>query len=224
TLRFDKRGVGGSRATIYTESELRFTTYIDDARAWVDTLKRSGRFTQVVVIGHSEGSLVGMVAAQEADKYVSIAGLGNRIDVVLKHQMAPMPEPRRDTAYRIIDSLVAGDSVRYVPGKLRSLFRASVQPYMKSWLQYNPQTEIAKLRIPVLLLQGTNDMQVDTNEARLLAVADPKATLIFIPNMNHIFRIVPSEDRAENSKTYTDPSLPVSDDLVSSIVRFMKSE
>ncbi|HZK77094.1 MAG TPA: alpha/beta hydrolase [Candidatus Kapabacteria bacterium] len=222
SVRYDKRGVGESIAAMTSESELRFDNYIDDVREWIDSLMRSKRFTQVIVIGHSEGSTIGMIAAQRADKFISIAGPGNRINVVLKDQLASIPEPRRDTAYGIIDSLAAGHLVSYVPAKLGSLFRPSVQPYLISWLKYTPQDEIRKLHIPVLIIQGTNDIQVDTNEAKLLAAADPRAKLVLINNMNHIFRIV-AGDRAENLKTYGNPDLPISDELVLEITEFIEA-
>ena len=225
TVRYDKRGIGESRSAMTNEADLRFDNYVDDARAWMDSLKHSGRFTQVIVIGHSEGSTIGMIAAARlrrsaADKYISIAGPGESADAILKEQLATMTEPKRDTAYRIIDSLVAGDSVRYVPVKLRVLFRPSVQPYIISWFKYSPQEEIKKLHIPVLIIQGTNDIQVDTTQAKLLAAANAEAKLVLIPNMNHVFRIV-AGDRMANVQTYNNPDLPISDELVNTISKFI---
>jgi uncharacterized protein len=222
SLRYDKRGVGESKAAMTGEADLRFDIYIDDARQWVDSLKNSGEFTQVIVIGHSEGSTVGLVAAQHADKFISIAGPGNSINLILRTQLATMPEWGRDTAYAIIDSLAAGHVVRYIPAKLKALFRPSVQPYLISWMKYSPQDEIRKLHIPVLIIQGTNDIQVDTNEAKLLAASDARAKLLLIPNMNHIFRIV-TGDRAANLQTYGNPDLPISDELVKSITEFIEA-
>ncbi len=227
SVRYDKRGIGESRAAMTKESDLRFDNYIDDARAWIDSLKHSGRFTQVIVIGHSEGSLIGMIAARDADKYVSIAGVGNKANLILKHQLASLPEQNlpenlRDMAFSILDSLAGGHLVNEVPPSLGSLFRPSVQPYLISWMRYSPQVEIAKLRIPGLIIQGTNDIQVDTNEAKLLAAADPQAKLVFIKNMNHIFRIV-TGGRAKNLQTYGNPDLPISDELVKAITEFIEA-
>src|SRR5882762_7825034 len=64
TLRYDKRGVGKSKAAGLKESELRFDGYIADAGEWVGLLKRNKAYGKLVVIGHSEGSLIGMVVAQ----------------------------------------------------------------------------------------------------------------------------------------------------------------
>src|SRR5690606_5852587 len=84
--------------------------------------------------------------------------------------------------------------------------RPSVQPYMMSWLQYDPRAEIAKLEKPVLIVQGTTDIQVGVVQAELLAAANSEANLIIIEGMNHILKDAPAE-RAANIQTYTDPEL-----------------
>jgi fermentation-respiration switch protein FrsA (DUF1100 family) len=105
---------------------------------------------------------------------------------------------------------------------LASLFRESVQPYMISWIKYNPQNEIKKLQIPVLLINGTKDLQVTVSEAELLKKAKPEAKLVIIENMNHIFKEIKGDD-AENMKSYSDPNLPVTEKLVTAINLFIKS-
>lgn len=57
----------------------------------------------------------------------------------------------------INDSLKAGKEVSNIPMGLMTLFRPSVQPYLISWYRYNPQEVIAKLRQPVLILQGDKE-------------------------------------------------------------------
>src|SRR4030095_6301080 len=67
SVRYDKRGIGESQAAAGGgEAALRFDIYIDDAAAWVDQLRRDARFSKVIVVGHSEGSLIGMIAARKA--------------------------------------------------------------------------------------------------------------------------------------------------------------
>jgi uncharacterized protein len=219
SLRFDKRGIGESRAAASTEAELRFEDYINDARSWIDTLKKDDRFTKVIVAGHSEGSLIGMVAAhKKADGFISISGAGRSADKVLKEQLAAQPAMVKDSSYPIIDSLVMGKTVANVPKMLFALFRPSVQPYMISWFHYDPQTEIKKLTVPVLILQGTNDLQVTVEDANLLAKSQPKAQVVLIKNMNHVFRIVEG-DRKANLATYITAD-PISQELVTTIAAF----
>jgi len=222
SLRFDKRGIAESRAAGKSEADLRFEDYTNDARQWLKLLKSDKRFSKLAVIGHSEGSLIGMIAAQDlANAYVSIAGAGQPADKIIKEQLAGQPQVVKDTSYAILDSLVQGKTVAHVNPLLYNLFRPSVQPYMISWFRYNPQTEIEKLHIPILIVQGTNDIQVSVAEAKLLAKANPRAQLVLIPNMNHVLKIVEG-DRKANLATYSDASLPISEELVNKIAGFIK--
>jgi alpha/beta superfamily hydrolase len=221
SLRFDKRGIGESKNAMKLEAELRFEDYINDARSWIEWLKKDTRFSKVFVAGHSEGSLIGMVAAHNtAHGYISISGAGRSADKILKEQLAHQPPVVKDSSYPIIDSLVLGKTVTNVPKMLLALFRPSVQPYMISWFHYDPQTEIKKLTIPVLILQGTNDLQVTEEDANLLAKSNSKAEILLINKMNHIFRIVEG-DRKENLATYITPELPISEELVNAISTFV---
>jgi pimeloyl-ACP methyl ester carboxylesterase len=220
SLRFDKRGIAESEHAAKSEEALRFEDYVNDARAWIELLKKDKRFLKVVVVGHSEGSLIGMIAANGlADGYVSIAGAGRSADKVLKEQLGSQPQQVIDMCFPIIDSLVAGKTVADVNPMLNALFRPGVQPYLISWFHYDPQLEIKKLTIPVLIIQGTSDIQVSIPDANLLAAASPKAQLILIKNMNHIFRLVEG-DRDANIATYSKGELPISKELVNSIALF----
>jgi fermentation-respiration switch protein FrsA (DUF1100 family) len=113
--------------------------------------------------------------------------------------------------------------VKKINPLLYSLFRLSVQPYLISWFKYNPQTEIKKLKIPVLILQGDNDIQVSAEDAQLLYKAQPEATLTIVTNMNHVLKIVEG-DKSQNIKSYSDASLPIADELVRVIVEFVLYE
>lgn len=221
SLRYDKRGIGESKAAVKKEADLRFDDYVNDAKQWIDLLKNDKRFSKLIVIGHSEGSLIGMIAAHEkADGFVSIAGAGRSADKILKEQLSKQPGNIKDLSFPIIDSLVNGKTVQNVPAVLFSLFRPSVQPYIISWFHYDPQIEIAKLQITVLIVQGTNDIQVSTEDASLLAKANEHAHLVLVENMNHIFKTIDG-DRVKNIGSYTNPTLPISEKLISSIVEFI---
>lgn len=221
SVRFDKRGIAASASAGKKEADLRFDDYIQDAIAWIELLKKDSRFSKVIVAGHSEGSLIGMVAANgRADGFISIAGAGKAADRILKDQLATQPAMVKDPSYRIIDSLVQGKTVTDVSPMLFSLFRPSVQPYMISWFQYDPIKEIAKLNIPVLIVQGTHDLQITTADADALAVAKPNAKKVVIQKMNHVLKIVEG-GQAENIAAYSNPSLPVSEELVINVANFV---
>ena len=222
SVRYDKRGVGASVAAGKNEADLRFDDYVNDASAWIDLLKNDKRFTKIIIIGHSEGSLIGMIAAANADKFISIAGVGQSADLTLKEQLSSQPQQVKDISFAILDSLKSGNIVSDVNPMLIGFFRPSVQPYLVSWFKHDPQQEIKKLNIPVLILQGTNDIQVSTNDAERLFKAYPKAKLVMIRDMNHVLKIT-TGDREENVKTYNQPGIPVSEILLKEINQFIKA-
>jgi hypothetical protein len=116
--------------------------------------------------------------------------------------------------------LAAGKTVDSVPPTLGALFRPSVQPYLISWFRYDPAVEVRAVRPPVLIAQGTTDIQVSVEDARLLAMAKPEATLVVVDGMNHVLKKVPPDLTAQVG-SYSDPSLPIAPELVDAIARFV---
>ena len=220
SLRYDKRGVAESKAALKNESDIRFDDYVNDAKEWIQLLKKDKRFSKVIVIGHSEGSLIGMIAGFKSDIFISIAGVGQSADKTLKEQLSTQPEEVKNLSYPIIDSLKSGKIVKNVDPMLNNLFRLSVQPYIISWFKYEPQIEIQKLNIPILIVQGTNDIQVGVEDAKRLSKANPKSQLVLIDKMNHIFVTVEGDKQA-NIATYNDPTLPLAEGLVKDITDFI---
>ncbi len=225
SLRYDKRGVAQSRAAGTNESELRFETYVADAAAWLRELRKDRRFSTLSVVGHSEGSLIGMLAIERsgADAFVSIAGVARRVSDVLRDQLRPkLNSELAKQNERILATLERGQLVDSVPPALSPMYRPSVQPYLISWLRYTPETEIKKLSIPVLIAQGTTDIQVSLAEARALKKSKPGAELVLVEGMNHVLKKVPP-DLVKQEASYFDPSLPIAPELVESIRTFIKA-
>ncbi len=223
SLRYDKRGVGESAKAMVSEADLRFDMYADDAAAWVRRLRSDPRFSTITIAGHSEGSLLGMLATQRApvDGYVSISGAGQPADRVLRSQLGKqLPSDLAEAANRGLDTLLAGHTLTNVPAPLAGLFRPSVQPYMISWLRVNPQTEIAHLNVPVLIAQGTLDAQVTQDEADFLGKAQPKAKVLIVDGMNHVLKVT-APDAAAQQKSYSDSTLPVAPALIDGIASFV---
>lgn len=223
SVRFDKRGIAKSQPAMTSEADLRFETYINDVSEWIDLLKQDKSFNRIIVAGHSEGSLIGMIAAQKAEvsKYISIAGVGQPADKIIREQLKAAPPAFLEQSTPILDELVKGNKVENVPQMLYSLFRPSVQPYMISWMKYDPQAEIAKLKKPVLILQGTTDIQVGVEDAKRLKEANHDAKIVLIEGMNHILKNVPA-DRMQNMQSYNQPDLPLNEELVLAVCSFIK--
>lgn len=225
SLRFDKRGAGKNSEAIGEEEDFRFEQYVKDAVGWVELLESDERFESIGIIGHSEGSLVGILAAQETaiDSFISLAGAGRPIVETLLDQIeaAQLPDELLEESKTIIEQLKQGEQVQDVSNELYSLFRPSVQPYMISWMQYDPAEELEKLDVPVLIVNGQHDIQVSADEAEILAKAKPDADLLIIEEMNHILKEAPT-DRAENMATYTNPNLPLAEGLMKGITQFLE--
>lgn len=221
SLRYDKRGIAASAGAAPSESAIRFDTYVDDAAAWIQQLRADKRFSKIVVAGHSEGSLVGMIAAQRAtpDAFVSLEGAGRPAAIVIREQLKPqLPPDLYARADEILAQLEHGNTVANTPPELDVLFRASVQPYLISWFKYDPATEIAKLRVPITIVQGTADVQVTMADAQALHRGAPNARFIVIDGMNHVLKYAPdTSSPAAIAKGYDDPSLPVDPHVVEAI-------
>ena len=223
SVRFDKRGIGESTSSGMQESDLRFENYVNDVKGWVDLLKESNKFSKIIVLGHSEGSLIGMIASQKAEveKFISVAGAGNSAGDIIREQLKAQPAVVLNQSLPIIEKLENGEREENVPQMLYALFRPSVQPYMISWFKYDPQIEIAKLNKPVLIVQGTTDIQVSVLDADKLASANNKAQKQIIEGMNHILKEA-EMDRLKNIQTYSMPDLPLKKPLTEIIVKFIK--
>ena len=223
-LRYDKRGIGESVAAAKSEESTRFDDMADDAAGIIKMLKGDSRFSKVYVLGHSEGSLVGMIAAKKepVSGFISLAGAGQRADKIIEQQLATQSKEGAAVARVIMDSLVKGYKVRNVDTALMMLFRPSVQPYLTSWFTHDPQAEINKVAAPILILQGTTDIQVAVSEAEMLKKANPKATLKLVRGMNHVLKQAPA-DREQNVATYNNAALPLSAGLMEAILKFINA-
>lgn len=226
SLRFDKRGIGASAGAMTAEADLRFDTYVDDAVAWANFLAIQKRVSCVAILGHSEGALIAALTAAKVKNcgLISISGAGRSGPDILTAQLsAPqggLPQPLLGQALAAIASLKKGETVPNPPPQLAAMFRPSVQPYLMSWFAYDPARAIASVQAPVLILQGTADIQVSVEDARLLAAGHPGATLVLLEGVNHILKNAPA-DRAANIATYADPDLPLAPDVVPAIADFV---
>ena len=222
SIRFDKRGIAESKNAESKESDLRFENYINDVKAWCDLIKKDSRFSDLIILGHSEGSLIGMIASQEnhVDKFISLAGPGFPAAEILRRQLKEQPPLVLEMCTPIIDKLEKGELVTNAPEMLYALFRPSVQPYLISWFKYNPQLEISKLNIPILIIQGTTDIQVSVQDADMLLASSKDSKMVIIEKMNHILKEAEA-DRTKNIQTYSNSKLPLKEALIPAIANFI---
>jgi pimeloyl-ACP methyl ester carboxylesterase len=229
TVRMDKRGQFASGAAAADGNRVFIADLAADANAWAADLKTRTGAPCVWLIGHSEGALVAEVAGQTGKDLcglVLISGAGERLSDTLRRQLKAglPPGPLLDTSLKNITTLEAGGEVDAtgLPPGLQSLFAPQVQPFVRAVFAYDPPTLLKAYKGPVLILQGTTDLQVSTADAEKLKAAKPDATLVMLDGVNHVLKVAPV-DRAANVATYADPSLPLAPGLARTLADFVKA-
>lgn len=222
SYRFDKRIFKMNKLEI-REEDLSLDDFVIDVRNILEHFREKEKFENIILLGHSQGSLIGILAAENnADAFISIAGAGQPIDNIIVDQIGKMAPPLAENARTAFDEIRQNGITQNYSPMLESMFKPSIQPFMSSWMKYDPSKEISKLDIPVLIINGTRDIQVDVSEAELLKKASENASLFILEDMNHIFRKIDSEDRLVNTKSYNEPNQPLHPDLVPAIVKFIQ--
>jgi esterase/lipase len=216
---YDKRIFALAKNKTLDEKTLRFDDMIQDASDVFTYFKNE--YKKIYFAGHSEGSLVGMVATKDmkANGFVSIAGAGRPCDEILLEQIEKNAPIVLDDSKLILASLKEGKTVEMKNPMLNTLFRESVQPYLISWMKYNPQNEIKNLSVPILIINGTKDIQVPQSDAVLLNKANSKSELLIIENMNHVLKEIKVDE--DNGKSYGDATKPVIPELIEKISQFI---
>ncbi|RYD50515.1 MAG: alpha/beta fold hydrolase, partial [Sphingomonadales bacterium] len=198
-------------------------------RGWVEMLrKRSGRAC-VWLLGHSEGGLVALEAAQRSEGIcgvILVASPGRPLAGVMREQFRANPAnaPILDAALAAIDALEAGRRVdpATLPPPLPMIFAAPVQGFIIDLFAQRPAALAARLNLPLFVVQGDRDLQVSPADAQLLADAAKGATLAVLPGVNHVLKSVASDDRAANIASYADRSLPLAPAVADTIEAFVQ--
>jgi esterase/lipase len=223
SFRYDKRIISLMKKGALQENKLRFDDFVKDAIDAAQYYIDRGQYSSIYFIGHSQGSLVGMIAAQKVDiqGFVSLCGAGQSIDKTILSQIdLQMPDLKENATAAFADLKEKGQVTDYSPS-LASIFRPDVQPFMASWMQYNPRREIRKLKIPTLIVGGSKDLQVSTGEAEILKKAKADAEMLIVENMNHVLFNIQG-DNLENTKSYNETGRKIMPEVVTGIATFIK--
>ena len=221
TFRYDKRVVKQLR-TRNLDKNIRFDDFVSDAKSVINHFKST--YSNLIVAGHSQGSLVGLLTLDAgANGFISLAGAANSIDQIILEQISKSAPFFTADTKRVLDLLKSGQTTTDFPPALSSIFNLDLQPFMSNWMQYNPKDLIKKLEIPVLIINGTKDLQVAITEAQQLKEAKEEAQLEIIENMNHLLFEINGDDLV-NSKSYNDNSYVVMPQVIEIITAFIKKE
>lgn len=228
SLRYDKRMVGRSTGTLLEEDST-FGDFVDDASALTDMLYGDGRFSEVIIAGHSEGSLIGMVVTANnprVSKFISLAGRVLSFRETLIRQLRDDPDNPEwvfTETERILAALEKGETVQDVRPELLPLFRPSVQPFLISQMKYIPADVIGGLKMPVMIIGGGTDIQIAKENYDRLSSACPNAAKLWIDDMNHTLKKCGDTAQAAQTSAYTDPRIPNHESLAPAVVEFIRT-
>ncbi|MET3684329.1 pimeloyl-ACP methyl ester carboxylesterase [Alkalibacillus flavidus] len=224
SLRYGKRGAGENQDVSIPEEEMTIERMAEDAVQWIERLNED--YKQVVVIGHSQGALIGQLAAlqTDVDGFISIAGAGRPIDDVLQDQLEQqLPQDSMQQASDVLEQLREGNMVEEeaINSELYSIFRPTIQPFLMSWMAYDPADSISELEVPPLIIQGTHDRQVTEEDAERLAEAHDESQLVIVYKMDHVLKVSDGQDDLSN---YKNPNEPLSDRMLEALKGYISNE
>jgi pimeloyl-ACP methyl ester carboxylesterase len=201
-LRYDKRGIGQSGGR---DESATIGDFADDVRAAVGFMgrRRDVDPKRIAIVGHSEGGMVGMLAASQMKKQVAALALlatpgtpGGELILeqqryLLDRMSIPEAEKRNRNALqeRIQVAALTGQGWETIPAAYR---RQADTAWFRSFLAFRPNEILPKVEQPIAVIQGDRDRQVGVRHANLLIeLANGRkknagAALFVIEGVNHL--------------------------------------
>jgi len=198
-----------------------FDDLVNDAKKVISYFKDKNQFKSITLIGHSQGSLVAMLASEGVDKYISLAGPSDRIDVTIVRQVTAQNAELGKTTEAHFKELAETGDIKEVNPFLISIFAKPNFPFLRSWIKYDPVMEIKKMNIPTVIINGTKDIQVKVEDAKALKKGNDATKLILIDKMNHVLKVIEKDE--DNMASYFSPDYELSKELLKTIIEFIKS-
>jgi len=220
TLRYDKRGAGGWKPEFGRPEDFRFRDYVDDAVALVNYLRDGGKFSKVILVGHSEGGLVAILTARRVpvDRLVLLATAARRQGDLLKAQLEKTLAPEMfQPIAKAIDDIMAGQIVDPPPAGLS--IPPPMQPGIASAFIEDPIVPLKLIEAPTLIVAGGRDRQLARLDFAALAAASPAAKTLWLADMNHV--LVDVADEADDLAAYNQPERALDPDLIDSVAAFV---
>ncbi len=228
SLRYDKRGTFDSNGIQIDENKVRVIDYVDDIEKLINHLKKDKRFSDVFVLGHSQGALFGAIAIEKAPVkgFISVAGAGRTIDLILKEQIKNNdlnPPEVISESDNILNELKKGNTIEEVSEIVKPIFRRSIQEYLIDWISYDPVKVYKKISsTPIMIIQGKNDIQISEKDAIILADVLEDNEPILIDKMSHIMKnAATKEDRKEHIKIYSNVKEPLNEEFITNVITFI---
>jgi len=220
TLRYDKHGAGGWKPEFGRPEDFRLKDYVDDAVALVGYLRSSGKFSAVVLVGHSEGGLVAILVARRVpiDRLVLLATAARRQGDLVKAQLERQLSPEKFAPIaKAIDSIMAGQIVDPLPPGLS--IPPPLQPGIASAFTEDPIDPLRNIAMPMLIAGSGRDRQVARLDFLALSTAALAAKTLWLPEMNHV--LVDVSDEADDLAAHNQSERPLDTTLIESVATFI---
>jgi len=229
SFRYDKRGSGEAYLLERRGMMTSLAVHASDAAQVLKHLLNLNMFSRILVAGTNEGAWAGAAAINSLaaegifiDGIVVLDGSGMEPRKELEASIQELDEGTRKEAEAIVQALIAGKPFPTPSAQLSDFFSASRIEWLKSWLKFDPSSEIAKVQAPILFIYGSADLQVSREAFERLLKARPNAAARLIPSMNYLLKQVKTEE--ENYDSFTNPAYPLAEGLVDLITAFAKAK
>jgi alpha-beta hydrolase superfamily lysophospholipase len=254
SLRYDKIATGktGLGHLASNPTSLDFQVYVDEARAAYDYLKAQPDFDpqRIMILGHSEGGLIGLILAdqlktsQEIKALVLASPISRPYLQTIHDQLTAqynaavkagaVTQAQADAALTELDQINKSllETGKYpatinTPA-LKQIYAPVNEKFLGDVAKYDPQQIAAGLptSLPVLAMCGSKDQQISCDDVGYLMqgfqkAGNTKASLAVLANVDHVYKEVPGTPNPNTD--YNNPNLKFSQEAATKLGDFIKS-
>jgi hypothetical protein len=235
SLRYDKRGVGESQGDYWKTG---FYDNSQDAFAALQNLKQQKNIQNenIFILGHSEGALQAMRLAgggAEVAGIILLAGGAQSGEAILKWQAIEIAKGLKGINGWLIKVLHIDISkaqqkqIDKIKKSKQDYFRSQLvakinAKWFREFMAYNPAEDLQRITVPVLAINGSKDIQIDSSDLdRMANIIRAPFEPHLIPNMTHLLRI--EEGDAAISKYKKELKKPLEPMVLEIVLQWMQS-
>jgi pimeloyl-ACP methyl ester carboxylesterase len=235
SLRYDKRGVGRSQGDHWKTG---FYDHAEDALSALRYLKhqKSVQPQSIFLLGHSEGAMIATRLAgtgAEVAGIVLIAGPAQSGEAVLRWQATKVTRGLRGfNAWLIklfhVDVLKSQQkAINRIKQSNKDWYRQNLfvkvnAKWFREFMAYNPADDMPGIKVPVLAITGSKDIQVDPQDLeRMAELLKAPFERHVIKDMTHLLR---TEEREPSISDYKRQlKRPIEPELLDIILHWLKN-
>jgi alpha-beta hydrolase superfamily lysophospholipase len=234
SLRYDKRGTGDSQGDYWKTG---FYDNSQDALAALQYLKLQNNIQKenIFILGHSEGALQAMRltgAGTEVAGIILLAGGAQSGEAILKWQAIQIAKGLKGIngwfikILHIDISKAQQKQIDRIKKSKQDYFRSQLvakinAKWFREFMDYNPAEDLQRITVPVLAINGSKDIQIDSSDLdRMANLINAPFEPHLIPNMTHLLRI--EEGDAAISKYKKELKKPLEPMVLEIVLQWMQ--